>query len=45
MIKEEFIDDKFTIDELLKKSWKHKGSEEFVRFFKFILKFSSTPAI
>ena len=32
-------EDKFTIDALLKKSWQHRGSAEFVKFFDFIAKF------
>lgn len=35
-----FINDKFTIDELLHRSWKHKGSKEFFKFFNFIASFN-----
>lgn len=34
------INDKFTIDELLHRSWQHKGSEEFFKFFNFIASFN-----
>lgn len=34
------IADKFTIDELLHRSWKHKDSKEFFKFFDFIAKFN-----
>lgn len=34
-----YIADKFTIDELLHRSWKHKGSKEFYKFFNFIAGF------
>ncbi len=34
------IIDKFTIDELLHRSWKHKDSKEFFKFFDFIAKFN-----
>lgn len=36
---ESYINDKFTIDELLHRSWKHKDSKEFFKFFDFIAKF------
>lgn len=31
-----FIDDKFTIDELFQRSWNYRGSKDFIRFFEFI---------
>lgn len=34
------INDKFTIDELLHRSWKHKDSKEFFKFFNFIASFN-----
>ena len=34
-----YIQDKFTIDELLRKSFNHKGSTEFIKFFNFISRF------
>lgn len=33
------ITDKFTIDELFYRSWKHKGSKEFFKFFDFVASF------
>lgn len=35
-----FIEDKFTIDELLKRSWRFKSTPEFVKFFNFIARFN-----
>ncbi len=40
MLNENFIIDKFTIDELLRRSWKHRNSESFLRFFSFIARFN-----
>lgn len=40
MGKDNHIDDKFTIDELLHRSWKHKDSKEFFKFFNFIASFN-----
>lgn len=40
MQNESYINDKFTIDELLHRSWKHKDSKEFFKFFDFIAKFN-----
>jgi hypothetical protein len=39
MKKENYINDKFAIDELLHRSWKHRSSVEFFKFFDFIAKF------
>lgn len=39
MENENLINDKFTIDELMKRSWIYRNSEEFVRFFNFIASF------
>ena len=39
MKSENYIENKFTIDELLKRGWRFKDSKEFVRFFDFISKF------
>ena len=40
MKSETHIADKFTIDELLHRSWKYKDSKEFFKFFDFIAKFN-----
>jgi hypothetical protein len=40
MENEHYISDKFTIDELLRRSWKHKYSAEFFKFFDFIARFN-----
>ncbi|MEJ8756817.1 ImmA/IrrE family metallo-endopeptidase [Pontibacter sp. H259] len=37
---ENFIEDKFTIDELLKRSWSFRNSDEFIKFFDFIARFN-----
>jgi hypothetical protein len=34
-----YINDKFTIDELLRRSWRFRNSTEFTKFFNFIAKF------
>lgn len=34
-----FADDKFTIDELLRRSWRFRSSDEFTKFFNFIARF------
>ena len=34
-----FINDKFTIDELIRRSWNYRNSDDFVKFFHFIAKF------
>lgn len=34
-----FVDDKFTIDELLRRSWRFRNSGEFTKFFNFIAQF------
>lgn len=39
-IASDHIIDKFTIDELLHRSWKHKDSKEFFKFFNFIASFN-----
>jgi hypothetical protein len=39
MQNENFINDKFTIDELLRRSWKHRNSSEFFQFFNFVARF------
>ncbi len=39
MQNEGFVSDKFTIDELLRRSWNHRNSREFARFFDFIARF------
>lgn len=39
MLDENFVNDKFTIDDLLRRSWTYKKSEEFVKFFDFIARF------
>lgn len=36
---ENYINDKFTIDELIRRSWNHKNSNDFIKFFDFIAKF------
>jgi hypothetical protein len=35
-----FINDKFTIDELLKRSWCFRSTKEFTKFFDFIARFN-----
>ncbi len=39
MQNENFINDKFTIDELFRRSWNHRKSEAFIKFFNFIARF------
>lgn len=39
MKSQNYINDKFTIDELIKRSWNYRNSDAFVKFFHFVAKF------